>query len=1134
MRTSPYLGGQIRWDIPISSHYEDGKHVVETSGLHIVPLDDNIRFLEDNARDCLHYTHCENIKNLYRCIGDEMYSAEGEWKGANWLYNEGHLLDPYSHTYIMGARRIRFSRYNKQFGFLVPLWISEETDASKFSFIIDVKVTGAERDHIVRTIVRLGDKISAYMNEYLSKSPNYLDPDVSQPAAVRNQYRGVNDNLLNIKFDPDEAYIAGIDVRTGQYQVKDISYIVPNILRREYPVMEFDSMLLTQFASKHLIAQQLINLNFIMNIEDISYFLKAELLGKAITLSINTYYDGKPLEKRDLYTNYTRIPAYRVDKGEFDPVVSVMDYMSDPLLLNYVHSNKFTQPIFHWAMLENPRYIYNFYDGFAPVFYNKDRGEMYRVSGRYFDQADVSKPEHTVYNSAAYWCAYMDMSNTRPDFLWEQIRMDTKNFSNLSQYSDVIVNKDTMIVYINNNRYDLKLMDSKIFADMEALCDKYNVKLSNILLPATNDGGETPWGLPADVLNSYEKDLHSRTVIIDGVEYNYDTLKTQIKPQLDSITGFEENINVIERNMIPYMERIQVLEGEITARETLKATKISEIESKYDEVLEYLDRVIVDVYRVDTDEGIRYIDVLNPDAPPTDQKPTSSKVLEDMDALWQILLAEAGSEENIDTTKQEYIWYRHIRDYADKLDEVGAIYKTITGTTTLQLCPADSATPGAIDYEYRAEGNTDNINYEIHQRHESIRTIKEVQLKSLQDSIDGWQEEIRKANDMIVAYKGGITGIEEAAMEALDRVPFVDYGNDNLNIIVTDLRLAGESYPEEVRKTICMSFVRSNIGNSTLYQFSRWINEKRAENVRMVMNSLFIPRARIPDPGNPGETTFEPYGDSVDRVMGEHKDDYYKILRFIGQLYKCWIPPYQITFDKSVELETLDYTIDGEKPRELNIYKDNAAHTTIYRYTGRLCPLFINIDDEFYKNFTYRYQQWGDVNLPEVQKYINQGKSGLPPDYPSIGYFNLVEEPDSITIPEWYTASGWQWEVSWKNDGIVYELPEVYVDTTGPIDPVPYDVQAEEDTMWNLLYKYIAGCLTRYCKGLTYDEDGNPVLTVWMKHKLKELYKVSYNFEYAKVAIKDKQGNDVKDEQGNTKMKDDINHVDYTVRFELR
>lgn len=452
LKTTPYLGGQIRWDIPLYYHYEDGEHIMDTPELHIVPLNDDIKFNEDNSWETFNYSHIENVKHLYEQIGDDMFTAYGEWTGEYWLYNNGDILDPYSHVYNMGARRTRFTRYNKQFSFLCPLWISEETNPELFEFEVSIKVSGEERDHIIRRVFRLSDKICGYMADYLNKSARYMEPD---PAAPNPGYQGVTDDLLSIKFNPNYAYITGVDVQSGNYTTMDVTYMIGDILSREIPMIEFDNILISKFMESHVVAQQLINLNFLFNMEDISYVLKESLLGKHITVVVRTKYDGQYLPIKDFYTNYTNIPSYRMDRSSMSNVKNVCDYLGDNIIVDYMYTNKFTQPLFHWAMVENPTYIYNFYDGFAPIF--KDGNAFYRIAGRYYDQADLSQINHDVYNSAANWCKTLNNSGLTATISMEY---NNKVLQEPDLYaSQLFMNFDTGISYLNNNRFDMAKMD---------------------------------------------------------------------------------------------------------------------------------------------------------------------------------------------------------------------------------------------------------------------------------------------------------------------------------------------------------------------------------------------------------------------------------------------------------------------------------------------------------------------------------------------------------------------------------------------------------------------------------------------------------------------------------------------------
>lgn len=783
LKTSPYLGGQIRWDIPLYYHYDNGIYKCDTPELHIVPLDDNITFNEGNSWKTLNYTHLENIKHLFEQIGDVFFSAEGEWTGSHWLYNNGDVVDPYSHIYNMGARRVRFERYGKQFSYLCPLWISEETDPHLFGFEFSIKISGEERDHVVRRVMGLSDDICDYMSEYFNKSARYNEPD---PSAPDPGYQGVNDDLLSIKFDPDYAFITGVQADKGRYTTNDISYMIHDLLHREIPMIEFDNMLVSKFRESNIIAQQLINLNFLFNMEDISYILKESLLGKHITVALRVMYDGQYLPVKDFYTNYSNIPVYRVDQSTMSYSKNVCEYMGDNTIVDYMYTNKFTQPIFHWAMVENPTYIYNFYDGFAPVF--KDGDEYYRIEGRYYDQADVSQELHNVYNSAASWCKLKDVTNLTSVVTLNYNEIVKNNPEHYT--SRLFVNNNTGIVYLNNNRYDMTKMDQSLYGISD---------------------------LPP---------IYIYTLIKNAGEISCSDVGTD--PQLNASV-------IINWNN---------------------------------------DRIIM-----------------------------------------------------------------------------------------------------------RFE--CDDISYSTYRLYSML-------MKS------------------VVENGGNI---------------YTDDNGRKFGIFMAD--------------------------------------------------------------GNP------PMNGYV-----------YVLINFIINLYNTWIPPYRIDFTRGTITDIVEPLV-GEQtiyyPHECNMYKYNAHKGFVLRYTGGLCPFFMDPTDENYKNISYRYKQWGDITTPEVQKYNSFLKTGMLPEYPSIGFYSFEDEQDTQNRPDWY--KNWPWDVTWKNDGCVYVIPEQYSVVTSPKPAIPYNEKNEEIEMWELLYNHITSL-------------GIPVNSTWMKHKIKELYKISYNFDYASET--------------------DVDNVVYHVKFNLR
>lgn len=802
LKTTPYLSGQIRWDIPLYYHYggkmqnnvvvDTGVHFIDTPELHIVPLDDNIPFVDSkkNPEETFNYTHLENIKQLASQIGGSMYSSQGEWDGNYWLYNSGDILDPYSHIFNMGARRMPFKKYNKQFSYLCPLWISEETNPELFTFEISLKVIGEERDHIVRRRFKLSDKICKYMDEYLSKSARYLKPDPS--SSQQPKYQGVSDDLLSIKFNPDYAYITGIHTMSGKYVTCDITYLIGSILDREVPMMEFDNMLVSKFRENNMIAQQLINLNFAFNIDDISYFLKDAMFGKSITMTMRVLYEDKYLDIKDFYTNYTQIPGYRVDRAEMSKSINVCDYLGDEHIIDYLYTNKFTQPIFHWSMVENPSYIYNFYNGFSPVFKDLNTGEMVRVEGRYYDQADISQLYHNPYNSAAMWCKLVDYKQLSKFNVDQYVNLVHKEPDKYA--SKLIMNKDTGIFYLNNNRFDVS-------------------KLRN----------------------------------------------------------YDEIINEVSKKQI-YFYSI------INKKFTIDIGGVS--------CKKYLH-----IYQINND-----------------------------------------------------IFFELVCD-----DFTEATYRMISGLVE-QFMEQYKQDPGHPD------------------------------------------------PTIIPGFYFDVFGIDP------------------------------------------------NDPNAAINEMNDYINQI------MPFINLFI------------------------------------------EMYDCWIPPYRIDFSKGTVMNTVP-AFDEYHPQETTMHKYDAYDSHVLRYTGALCPMFIDSDDRLYKNKVYRYKQWGTITDPDVQQYNKMLKTKQEPLYPSIDFYSLVEEDDNITRPEWYDEivdgeKRWPWEMIWKNDGLLFILPEHYEEDTDAIPPFEYN-EDNEEILWKILYDYI-------------ESIGVQINTSWKKHKLKNIYEILYDFDYASETDIDK------------------------------
>jgi hypothetical protein len=96
-----------------------------------------------------------------------------------------------------------------------------------------------------------------------------------------------NDNVCSIDFLTKESWIRGINVEKGVTETKDSSYLVNNILERERPLLEFNSMLTNQFSANKIVARQLFNFNVCFNIYDIvPIVLLKSIIDNLTTLNI--------------------------------------------------------------------------------------------------------------------------------------------------------------------------------------------------------------------------------------------------------------------------------------------------------------------------------------------------------------------------------------------------------------------------------------------------------------------------------------------------------------------------------------------------------------------------------------------------------------------------------------------------------------------------------------------------------------------------------------------------------------------------------------------------------------------------------------------------------------------------------
>jgi hypothetical protein len=375
--------------------------------IHIVPLSDNIVYNDNIEYPTLNYSHLDNIRHLYNIIGDDMFNNFSVFNNSRrWLYNsKKYPVDSYDHTYELGMKRIRHSRYGKQFSYLTPMWITDNIDDLWFKFMIHDGVECAlpyphtNHNHHHHDFINAGygvhmtDAVKKYILDYISNA---------------------DDQVMSMKFGTYEAWIDGVHAPSGTLMHKDIEYTLTTILSREYTMMEFDYILDSAWLTNKMVAKQLLNFNIVFDIEDIlppeyNEYIYNDLFNVDVDIMYSR--DGEVLtaEYKDIYSNYEKIPGFVAlynghIAGGYDDKTNVLDYIQDYDVKDMLYMNKITQPITHWALNENPEYTFNMYNGFSP--YRQSSNE--RGAGMFYNQPDMTLDKYTPISCNILWANIVD------------------------------------------------------------------------------------------------------------------------------------------------------------------------------------------------------------------------------------------------------------------------------------------------------------------------------------------------------------------------------------------------------------------------------------------------------------------------------------------------------------------------------------------------------------------------------------------------------------------------------------------------------------------------------------------------------------------------------------------------------
>lgn len=443
LRTSPLLGGNVKWNMILNSN--------AVADLQIVPISNYIKFNYNNKVDTLNYSHIDNIKSLYNKIQGQFFDAviNPELSTTKLVYSKDIYKDTHSDTYEAGFKRLPFKRYNKQFEVFCPIWCDNIEELNDARFFIVIENPKNNNRVLFKKEIILGDKIYKYINQYCDE---LLE---GKPKSNKSF-----NELIYLSFKENLAWLKGVNVKEGIVKKSDISYLIPNITSRERPLIESDSLIANTLKENDTICMQLFNFAFSFNITDI---IDPEFIHDIMLEQVNCYIDiytsEKKVEVKDLYTNYDVIPAFCTNKNKYIDTENVLNYLNDNKCVDLITKNKISQSIFQWALQDNNNISFNLYDGYSPVYYD---GNKYSVKYRGITNSfpDIySKTFIKERNPFGHFHIeeLSDITSTNALITIKTVKTDIIN----GKYIGTKITKDKQYSWLN----ELKIDNTKYFSD---------------------------------------------------------------------------------------------------------------------------------------------------------------------------------------------------------------------------------------------------------------------------------------------------------------------------------------------------------------------------------------------------------------------------------------------------------------------------------------------------------------------------------------------------------------------------------------------------------------------------------------------------------------------------------------------
>lgn len=432
-RTNILLSGQLKWDLILDS--DDEELIVKD--FHLSPISPSApqnKYVEENL---LNYSHQENLKQFYKKTEGTFFDncLDPRLKH-DWVVLGDDKTIIYEDTYEAGAKNATYSLYNKPIEIFCPIWLEHVTE--NILFVIDI-CNKSGKKMVSKSVNPMKGKFGQYLYDYIK---------------FLGLTKGVED-VLDIDLKNKTATLTGISLESGNIIKKDISDLVHNLLHRERPLLEFDSMLINNFPNNKIITRQLFNFCLYFDLNDLlNSKLSSMMYGDELRFVVKTYVDGNELEKRDFYSNYEFIPKESAAVLNLSDILNeqqvesknVLDYLYDYNYVNYINKNKYIQNTVHWSLNKNNEYIFNIYNGFGPF----DLNNIY--SHQYGNSPDLTIESFDKNFNNSSWINSVKINSDEVELLKQTI-LTYEDYNKLKNKSS-----DIKPLWINNILYNVSDM----------------------------------------------------------------------------------------------------------------------------------------------------------------------------------------------------------------------------------------------------------------------------------------------------------------------------------------------------------------------------------------------------------------------------------------------------------------------------------------------------------------------------------------------------------------------------------------------------------------------------------------------------------------------------------------------------